>query len=134
MKKFITIGIGVGLLIVVSVLFWHHEKSSGDAMIRQKLTGPWVTDYPGVKGAVTFRSDGSYAVNQTQGFGTNERPVQFEGTWQVRDGYLIMMSTQAVSGGIYLESPTRAKVIRVNDQEFVCRLADGRIITRKSSK
>ena len=132
MKKSITIGIGVALLIVVSVMFWHHEQSLRDAEIHQKLAGDWVSENPAIKGTITFRSDGNFAVNETFGLGTNAHPVKFDGTWQVKDGYLTTTPTQAVLGEAHLVG-SRAKIIRVNDRELVL-IENGHTITRNRSQ
>ena len=134
MKKSVAIGTCAALLIVVVVLLWHHEKSSADALIRQRLTGKWIMDGQGIKGTATFRSDGSYGVNEVFDTGTNELPVKYEGKWQVIDGYITFSPTQAVSGGFRADAFARVKVVHIDDQELAYTMADGTIVTRKKSK
>ena len=133
MKKIIVTGFAIGLLIIATLLLWHHTRPSGDAAIRQKLIGSWGSENPAIKGAVTFSPDGSFTVNETFGLGTNTHPVQYAGTWQVEDGYLVTRTAQGSSGGVHVEPITRQKIIHVNDQEFVI-MDHGTTITRKRSQ
>jgi hypothetical protein len=133
MKKIIVTGLAIGLLSVTTLLLWHHTRHSGDAAIRQKLIGSWGSENPAIAGAVTFSPDGSFAVNETFGLGTNRHPVQYAGTWQVEDGFLVTRTTQSSSGGVHVEPITRDKVIHVTDQECVY-IEHGTTITRKRSQ
>jgi ABC-type glycerol-3-phosphate transport system substrate-binding protein len=132
MRKIVVTGFAIGLLIVVTLLLWHHIRHPGDAAIRQKLIGSWGSENPAIKGAVTFNPDGSFAVNETFGLGTNAHPVQYAGTWQVEDGFLVTRTAQGSSGGVHVEPITRDKIIRVNDQEWVF-IDRGTTIARKRS-
>jgi hypothetical protein len=134
MKKIAVTGLAIGLLIIATLLFWHHTRPSGDAAIRQKLIGSWGSENPAIKGAVTFSSDGSFAVNETFGLGTNTHPVQYAGTWQIEDGYLVMRTAQGSSGGVHVEPITRQKIIHVNSQELVFRDEHAGLVTRKRSQ
>ena len=133
MKKIILTVFAIGLLIVATLLVWHHSGHSEDAAIRQKLVGSWGSESPAIKGAVTFSPDGSFAVNETFGLGTNTHPVQYAGTWQVEDGYLVTRTAQGSSGRFHVEPITRQKIIHVNDQEFVI-IDHGATITEKRSQ
>lgn len=134
MKKITVTVFAIGLLIIATLLLWHHARPSGDAAIRQKLVGSWGSENPAIKGAVTFSPDGSFAVNETFGLGTNTHPVQYAGTWKVEDGYLVTRTAQGSSGGVHVEPITRQKIIRVNSQELVFRDEHAGLVTRKRSQ
>ena len=131
MKKVIAIVFAIGLLIIVTLLFWHHTNHPGDAAIRHKLVGTWISSNQAIKGGVAFSSDGNFVVNEVFGIGTNERPVVYEGTWQLKDGFLITTTRKSDTKSAHVEAVTRVRIIRVNDQELIYRDEHAGVVTRK---
>jgi hypothetical protein len=134
MKKLIAIGFIVGLLIVVTVFSWHHFNYSSDAVIRHQLPGNWVSDTQAAKGTIIFNSDGSFVADGTFIISTNERQVAYEGTWQIKDSFLIETTTKSATEGARVGAVARNKIIRVNDQELVYLTEHGNTVTRKRSQ
>lgn len=127
MKKIITIGFIAALLVLVTLLAWQHFKPSRDAKIRKNLTGTWVVDF----GSFTVRPDGSYVgwiTNSTSGVVTNE------GTFQIRDDYLINTMTKTSRTNARVPYVGHLRIIRANDGEIV--LDDGGVedVLRKVTK
>jgi hypothetical protein len=111
-KKTTTIGFIVALLVVATLLSWQHFKPSRDAKIRMNLPGTWVTDF----GSFTVRPDGSYIgwhTNSTSGVVTNE------GTFQIRDGFLINTVTKSSRTNAHVPYVGYLRTIQANDGEIV---------------
>jgi hypothetical protein len=105
-----------------------HQANQSDAEISQKIVGTWIVDIDelpafSAKGTETFASDGSYVVKTTFIRHGKQREVQFEGKWQIKDGFLI--------GTNFMHD--RNKILRVDDNELVS-LVEGNLSTLKRSK
>jgi hypothetical protein len=129
MKKFAIIGFFI-VLLIVGILSWQHFKyPSSDERIRHQLPGTWINGPQDSKDSVNIDSDGNFVIKET--FGTNE--VASEGTWQVKDGFLIATTTKSSSKDERVGIVTKDKIIRVNDQELVFS-SQGTTITWKRKK
>ena len=105
-----------------------HQANQSDAEINQKIIGTWIVDIDelpafSAKGTETFSSDGSYVVKATIIQHGKQREEQFEGKWQIKDGFLI--------GTNFMHD--KNKILRVDDDELVY-LSDGRLSTLKKNK
>jgi hypothetical protein len=113
MKKLITIGFTIGLLVVVTLLAWRHVRPLRDAEMFGKLPGTWFLSY----GSLDVHPDGSYVLqfthSPTDGILTNE------GTFQVRDGLLINTVTKSYRTNAQLPQITRMRIIQMNDREMI---------------
>jgi RNA polymerase sigma factor (sigma-70 family) len=87
----------------------------GDERISHQLPGIWISDSQSINGSVTIDSDGSFAIDEF--FGTNK--IAYQGTWQVKDGFLIATTTKSSFEGQRVGVVMRDKIIRVNNQELV---------------
>lgn len=112
MKKLITIGCCLVLLLVACVLVWQHLRVPSDTEIRHKIIGAWAaTD--GTEAIFDFAQDGSYMEGHL---------AQLGGIWQVKDGVLSMKMTnfptgfQQSRGGIL---PLKFRIIHVDDHHLV---------------
>jgi hypothetical protein len=109
-KKLAIIGLTLGLLIVGSLLFWHHMKHPSDATIRRTLPGTWVAQ--GGSSTCTRDADGHF-VAQIAGRHTG----RLEGTWQVQDGFLIDSITNS-SLTARVPYTIRARILRMDGHEL----------------
>jgi len=102
-----------------------HQVKQSDAEITRKMVGTWLVDIDespefSEKGTETFASDGGYMVKTTIIVNGKQRKMQFEGTWQIKDGLLI--------GTNFMHD--KDKILRVDDDELVS-LVDGKLSTLK---
>lgn len=111
MKKFIVIGLGIVLLLVVSGLVWQHHKPPSDAEIHQTIIGTWRN--PGGYGQMTLDSDGSFSSSWKAGNHTNT----FYGTWHVKDGELTMAGTNRNAPPF--SDTSRSKIIQVDSHVLI---------------
>ena len=113
MKKLVTIGFTIGLLIVVILLARRHVRTTRDAEIFRKLPGTWVLSY----GSLNVHSDGSYVLQfmhtPAEGVLTNE------GTFQVRNGIIINTLTKSYRTNAQLPQITQMRIVRINDHEII---------------
>ena len=114
------------------------RKEPSDAEIRQKVVGTWIVDTHStngvsIEGTVTIFSDSKFISKATASVGDKKQELEYEGTWQVKDRYLIETITKSGSKLITAGKVTRDKIIRVDDQELVFRTESGKIVTRKRS-
>jgi hypothetical protein len=128
MKKIITIGFTATLLVLVTLLAWQHFKPSRDAKIRKNLAGTWAMDF----GSFIVHPDGSYIgwhTNATSGIVTNE------GTFQIRDGYMINTMTKTSRTNARVPYVSQMRIIRADARELV--IDDGgnvELVLRKDTK
>jgi hypothetical protein len=110
MKKFATIGLSVSLLIIATLLVWHHTKYPSDAAIRRELPETWVP--PGGGSTCIFGSDGHFVAQLT-----GKRVGRLEGTWQVQDGFMIYTFTNS-SFTKYVPYTIRGRILRMDGHEL----------------
>ena len=107
------------ILALLSLLTGCHRESNA------KLAGTWLLDRvrpDGVKihSAITIASSGRYSC-QTSAF-TNSSlafAVQSEGTFQIKDRYLIDTVTRHSEPTVPIPTVFRARIIRFDDRELV---------------
>ena len=114
MKKITIIGFILGLLVVASLLFWHHLKHPSDAAIRQKLPGTWNITGNGGSGTTTIDSDGHF-LSQFAG----RDVLRLEGTWQVEDGCFVYRVTNSSLAPNRVPYTVSERIIRIDSQELV---------------
>jgi hypothetical protein len=107
-----------------------------DTGIRQKIVGTWIVDShsptgSSMKGTVTILSDGSLVAKLTIIRKNGEEDFGYEGTWQVKEGFLIETVTSSHSRLTVTGHVTRDKIIRLDAHELVFQMETGRIVTRK---
>jgi hypothetical protein len=110
MKKITIIGFTLGLLVVASLLFWHHTKHPSDATIRRTLPGTWVAQ--GGSSTCIRDADGHF-VAQLAGRHTG----RMEGTWQIQDGFLIDSITNSTLT-THVPYTIRAQILRMDGHEL----------------
>ena len=112
MKKAIAIGLAIALLGVAALLSRQHLKHASDARIFKNLPGTWSMSF----GSMTVQPDGSYVlqftVSPTSGLVTNE------GTFQVRDGFLIDTVTKSYRTNAQVPYVTHTRIIQANAREM----------------
>ena len=82
-------------------------------------------------GTTSFAADGKFT---TRGFFTllnDKGPMNYEGTWQIKDGFLIETVTGSDSKAVPVGTITRDKVLRLNGDELVYKTERGQVVTRK---
>jgi len=88
------------------------QANQSDAEISRKIVGTWIVnvDLPAysAKGIETFAPDGGYVAKATVIQNGKPRDEEFEGKWQVKDGFLIATDFM------------HDKIVHVDDNELVC--------------
>ena len=97
---------------------------SHDAILSQQILGTWTrgtlswTEPPLY--SKTFLPDGSF----TTSIGHSNALVIYQGTWLVKDGELVMTTTNAHGTGRHQAGPVggvdRVKIVHVDDHQFIC--------------
>ena len=128
MRKFIAISVVLVLLAFTSLLAWRHFQHLRDERIYKNLAGTWTMSF----GSLTVRPDGSYVlaftVSPTSGVVTNE------GTFQVRDGFLIDTVTKSYRKNAPVPYTTPTPIIMANDHEMIIDTGAGnKLILRKDT-
>src|ERR1035437_2447622 len=122
MKRIAIIGFGLGLLIIGILIFLHYQKHPSDSMIRRKLSGTWtlnITD--GRARTLTMSSDGHW----TEQITGKIRTGRLDGTWQVRDGFLISTITNN-DMDMQVPSTHSSRIIRIDSHEYVLQSENGK--------
>jgi hypothetical protein len=112
------------------------QAAPRDPLIRQKVVGTWIVDMQSpngtsLKGTVVIGADGQFVSKATIVRDSNRKSLQFAGTWQVQDRFLVETITSSDSSLAPTGKTTRDRIIRVNDQELVYQTEKGAIETRK---
>lgn len=115
------------------------QKPDSDLAIRQRVVGPWIVDSHSPNGAsfhgtMTIVSGSNFISKATMTFGEKKQELNFEGTWQVKNGFLIETVTKSGSKFPPVGLVTRDNIIRVDDQELVFKTEQGKTVTRKRSR
>jgi len=96
------------LLLGLSLLFAGCNKTPTDAVIRRQIVGAWTYNHDG---ACTIAPDGGWSIMES----SNSLTSTYAGTWQIKNGILIMAMTNASSkGGI-----AKCKILHVDDHQLV---------------
>jgi hypothetical protein len=135
MKKTITIGFTVALLIIVALLSWQHFKPSRDAKIRKNLPGIWVVNWgKNHRSTSTISPDGSYVCQITGS--SDGTVVTVEGTFQVRDGFLIDTMTKSSQTTTHVPNVSRGQIIRADAHEMAISFdgGNGESVFRKDTR
>ncbi len=126
------------------------EEQASDSELRQKLTGTWIVEVrdpdgsSSTKGTWTVAADDSYT-SELSGTVSNElRTTTLQGYIQVRNGFLIETTTNAIPhwipevkrGRLPPEGATsRIKIVRLDDHELVIETNQfGSVLYTKKSK
>jgi hypothetical protein len=103
-----------------SALVQHRSEEASDSNMRQMLIGTWATDWDPSR-TVENKPDGSCVVKFTINL-TNA--VTHEGTWQVKDGFVVGTTTNASWPNAMLEVESN-KVVSIDDDKLVILSRDG---------
>jgi len=116
MKKLITIGLSVVLVVAFILLFWQHAKTSRDRKYGEKLVGNWSWEIYSLHGIRNFAVDGCFT-EQTVFKGTNT--YQTVGTWYVKDGRVIVTVTSDSNKKAQVPRTISEQIVRIDAHEFV---------------
>jgi hypothetical protein len=121
MKRIATIGFGLGLLIIGTVIYLHYQKHPSDSMIRRKLPGTWTLNIgDGRARTMTMSLDGHCTEQITGKIGTG----RLDGTWQVKDGFLIS-TIKTNDLDMPVPSTHSSRIIRIDSHEYVLHSDNG---------
>jgi len=91
------------------------QAVQSDVELSRKVVGTWIVDVDlttySAKGTETFASDGSYVAKATVVRNGRQNNEEFEGKWQVKDGFLM-------AAGFMND-----KILHVDDNQLVCQSA-----------
>jgi len=123
MKKYSIIGFVTALSIAVALFSLHHYKRPTDAELRQKVVGSWIG--PSDKLELTMNSDGSFVSKfMRKGIG-----YEFEGTWMIKDGFLIdtlrANNSTNTKHTLHVGSVEKFRIIHVDDEELIDQTGNG---------
>jgi hypothetical protein len=129
--------ITIGLPFAWSASEPQHDLTDDD--IRQKIVGTWLVETHlsngnSVIGTETILLSNSMVSKATLTIGDTKEELEYNATWQVKDGYLIETVTKSNSERIPLGKITRDKVVTLDDKVFIFQTEGGRTVTRKRSK
>jgi hypothetical protein len=105
-------------LIAVSLLLTACSKHSSDAQVRQMLPGTWVVSSGGsVQYTNIIGADTRYAYQHADP--KTGSVVDFEGTLQVSDGYLMDTMTKCSRTNVQVPHVYRGRIVRADSREMV---------------
>lgn len=106
-----------GLLLASLSLASADDK---DAKLQQQIIGTWARDNTG---EMSICTNGSIHSKYSRVYPNMTKSWNFEGTWQIRDGYCIVTTTNATAIGTTKLAPVgstdRAKIIKLDDKSLV---------------
>jgi hypothetical protein len=129
--------IAVGLPIAWSAT--EPQSHPTDDEIRQRIIGTWLVDTRlangnSVIGTEAILSSGVITSKATLTLGDSKEELEFTGTWQVKDGYLIETVKKSNTDRIPIGKITRDKVITLDDTTYVFETESGKTVTRQRSR
>lgn len=89
-----TFGIRITLLIALACSLTACDRP--DAKLRKQLIGSWTRDEAnryGSGGLITLLADGTFHSHWTNNFAKPPARLAFYGTWDVKDGFILVTST-----------------------------------------
>lgn len=112
------------------------EASPNDTEIGQKIIGVWIVDIRStnslsIEGTVAINSDESFISKATITRAGHSQSVRYEGTWQVKDGFLIETITKSDFKSITVGKITHDKIVGIDENEMVFQTESGKTETRK---
>ena len=113
LKKPISIGIAVVLIIVVAVLVWRYIR---DVELRHEIVGSWSN---GDRFVMTISPDGNIS------YGTSPSHNGFSGTWQVKAGVMIVTLTKSPLNNSLAGSHIHFSIAHVDDKQVVYKWGSG---------
>jgi hypothetical protein len=113
MKKIIPIGFIIALVGLAAFFSWQHFKHAKDARIFKNLPGTWTTSF----GSLSVQPGGSYVLQFT--VSPDIGVVTNEGTFQVRDGFLIDTVTRTCRTNAQVPYVNRKRIIQADDREMI---------------
>jgi hypothetical protein len=87
-----------------------------------------------VIGTEAILSSGVITSKATLTLGDSKEELEFTGTWQVKDGYLIETVKKSNTDRIPIGKITRDKVITLDDTTYVFETESGKTVTRQRSR
>jgi hypothetical protein len=111
-------------LFALTILLAACSSVPSDAQLRHKLIGTWIGPSDNLE--MTMSSDGSYVSKFTRE-GMN---YDYEGTWKIKDGFLITTLTANNSTNakhtMHIGSVESFRIVHVDDQELIDEVGDCR--------
>jgi hypothetical protein len=134
MKKVIAIGFAVVFAVVI-VLVWLHFKHPSEQQIQPEFVGTWTShSQMGTRtntSTLVCAPDGSYSRRWTATVAGKTSGGTEDGTWQVKDGFLIITMTSN-DVDMQIPPPSTNRIIRIDSQELVLQGArNGQMVFRK---
>lgn len=121
MKKIAIIGFTFGLLIIAILVVMHYQKHPSDSAIRRKLPGTWTLNIADGRARTLMMSSDGHWTEQITG---KIRTGRLDGTWQVRDGFLISTITNN-DMDMQVPSTHTSRIIRIDSHEYVLHSENG---------
>jgi hypothetical protein len=132
MKKFTFVGLSAVIVVVCILLFWQHSKISRDRGFSQKLAGSWLCEYANVGETYNYSDDGSYTLQEVLTFSNRTNIYQFAGTWQIKDGRIIQISTTDSNKKANVSHHTNtAQIVRLDARNLIVEVATNRMELRR---
>jgi hypothetical protein len=111
----------------VSLLLGCHKQNT---TVHNSLAGTWLfeTNYPDgrkFESTITVGANGTYFGHiNSLGHSNNFREFDIEGTWQIKDGFLIDTLTKHSQTNAKVPMVTRTRIVRSSDQELDVKIDD----------
>jgi hypothetical protein len=111
------------------------QKSQTDDEIRQNIVGSWIIDTQSsdgisINGIISIDLDNTLALKATITKGEGRRDFEVNGTWQVKEGYLVETVVSDTLLNL-IGKVTRDKIISVDDYELTYQTENGKTVTRE---
>jgi hypothetical protein len=134
LKKVFAIGFAVVFAVVI-ILLWLHFKHPGEQQIQREFAGAWTNlSQIGSRtetSTLVCASDGSYRRHWTATAAGKTSGGTEDGTWQIKDGFLIITMTSN-DVDMQIPPPSTNRIIRIDSQEFALQGArNGQMVFRK---
>ena len=110
MKILVIIGFGIAVIIIVSLLFCRHSRTLSDSEIQQMISGSWIGINP--RFVMTIFPNGSFT------HGTSPSHDDTAGTWQIKDGVIIMTTTKSPQDNALAGGVVRSRVIYLGSHKL----------------
>ncbi len=111
----------------------------GDIEISQKLLYIWIvyaqwppTSVPNhFDGTEVYSPNGEFITKGVFTIVDDKQPLEYQGTWQIKDGFLIETVTKSSTKAIRVGLVTHDKIIRIDDKEMIYQTEKGKTVNRK---
>lgn len=126
-------------MLAAVILTLSAASADSDEILQKEIVGLWYSDHEWVDrtnpanwmkahGEDHYHDDGVVEGFNRYRYPNKEAEFRYKGTWEVKEGYLIIEVTEASGGYVKIGTTTRDKIVRLSESSLELQAEDGNIV------